>query len=250
MTPFGLAIDPVGGKVYWADQDGTTDSDSVYYANLNGSGGGALATTGATPVAPIFPVLLEVPSGTGAPVVSGGSTVGSTLSCSAGSWAPDLLGSFLYQAPRSVAYSWTLNGIQVAGQTSTTIAADAPGQYACVETAENAAGSTSQTSVATSVASLPMTTTPPKLAATKITKTAISSKHRQAKFSFEAIGSAAGFQCALVKQRPNHRAAPSFSSCRSPKSYRDLKPGSYTFGVRALNATGHGPAATKRFKIT
>jgi DNA-binding beta-propeller fold protein YncE len=254
--PAGLAIDPVAGKVYWADPDGTTDTTSIYYANLSGSGGGVLDTTGATPQEPSFPVLLKVPSGAGVPVVSGGTTVDSTLSCAAGTWAPDLLGSFLYQAPRTFSYSWTLNGAAISGATSTTITAAAAGQYVCVETAENAAGSTSQSSVATSVASLPVTTTttttttttptPPKLPRTRITKAVISSKHRDAKFSFRAIGSATGFRCALVK--PHHR--PAFSSCRSPKSYRDLKPASYTFEVRALNAAGNGPAATKRFKIT
>jgi hypothetical protein len=129
LTPFGLAIDPVAGKVYWADQDGYNDTTSIYYANLNGSGGGVLDTTGATPVAPIFPVLLEVPSGTGVPVVSGGSTVGATLSCSAGTWASDLVGSFLYLAPRSFAYSCTLNGTAISGATSTTLTAAVPGQY-------------------------------------------------------------------------------------------------------------------------
>jgi len=160
ITPFGLAIDPVAGKVYWADQDGSSDTTSIYYAHINGSGGGVLDTAGATPVAPIFPVLLEVPSGTGAPLVTGGSTVGSTLSCSAGTWASDLVGSFLYQAPRSFAYSWTLNGVQISGATSATITANAPGQYACVETAENAAGPTSQTSLATPTVVVPPPTVP------------------------------------------------------------------------------------------
>jgi hypothetical protein len=32
-----------------------------------------------------------------------------------------------------------------------------------------------------------------------------------------------GFQCPLVK--------PSFSACRSPKTYKHLKPGKYTFEV-------------------
>jgi DNA-binding beta-propeller fold protein YncE len=252
VTPFGLAIDPVAGKVYWADQDGYNDTTSIYYASLSGSGGGVLDTTGANPDSPLFPVLLKVPSGSGVPVVSGGSTPGSTLSCAAGTWAPDLVGSFLYQAPRSFSYSWTLNGAPLSGATSTTVTAAAPGQYACVETAANAAGSTSQASVAATVASVPPPPTPVKvkLATTKITKTTISSKHRQAKFSFKAIGTATGFQCALVKQKPHHRVTAVFSSCRSPKTYRNLKNGSYTFEVRALNAAGHGPAATKSFKIT
>ena len=78
---------------------------------------------------------------------------------------------------------------------------------------------------------------------TKITKAKISSKHHTAKFSFKAIGTATGFQCALVK--------PSFSACRSPKTYKHLKPGKYTFEVRAFNAAGAEPTpAKKSFRIT
>ena len=39
---------------------------------------------------------------------------------------------------------------------------------------------------------------------------------------------------------------PKFSSCKSPKSYRHLGPGRYTFEVRALNPAGHDPTPAKR----
>jgi hypothetical protein len=52
-----------------------------------------------------------------------------------------------------------------------------------------------------------------------------------------------GLQCALVK--------PSFSACRSRKTYKHLKPGKYTFEVRAFNAAGADPTpAKKSFTIT
>jgi hypothetical protein len=88
---------------------------------------------------------------------------------------------------------------------------------------------------------------------TKITKSKISSKHHMAKFSFKAIGTATGFQCALVKtpKARHKKPKPSFSSCRSPKTYKHLKPGKYTFEVRALNAGGRDPTpAKKSFTIT
>ncbi len=87
---------------------------------------------------------------------------------------------------------------------------------------------------------------------TKITSSKISAKHSSASFKFIAIGSATGFQCALTKSpKPHHHASkPSFSECRSPKSYTHLQPGRYTFLVRAFNAAGPDPTpASKKFTI-
>ena len=82
---------------------------------------------------------------------------------------------------------------------------------------------------------------------TKITEVNISSKHHQAKFSFKAIGTATGFQCALVKEKPHHKQPkPHFARCRSPKTYKQLKPGKYTFEVRAFNARGRDPTPAKK----
>jgi DNA-binding beta-propeller fold protein YncE len=49
--PYSVAIDPAGGRVYWANVFDITDS--ISYANLDGSGGEDLDTTGATVDAPI-----------------------------------------------------------------------------------------------------------------------------------------------------------------------------------------------------
>ena len=43
-NPQGVALDPAAGKIYWAN-DG---SEEISYANLDGTGGGDLVTTGAT----------------------------------------------------------------------------------------------------------------------------------------------------------------------------------------------------------
>lgn len=163
---------------------------------------------------------------------------GSVLSCSEGTWAPDELGGFLFDAPHSFAYSWTRNGTLISGAASSTISARRGGEYACRVTATNEAGSASQTSPAHAV-----------LSAAKITKAKISSTHHRAKFSFKASG-ASGFRCALVKLKKHHKKLkPSFSSCHSPKTYKHLKPGKYTFEVRAVSAAGRGTPASRTFKI-
>ncbi len=67
-----------------------------------------------------------------------------------------------------------------------------------------------------------------------------------ASFSFAATGPATGFRCEL--RLAGHQA--SFTACRSPRVYRGLKPGTYTFSVIA-----HGPnepyrtPAQRTFKI-
>jgi DNA-binding beta-propeller fold protein YncE len=141
--PRGVAIDPVAGMIYWGN-DGTHE---ISFANLDGSGGGNLDTTGATALYyPAYPALLRVPSGTGVPEITGGSAFGSTLSCSQGSWGPDLLGAFLYRAPQSFAYRWSRDGADISGASSRLITANSPGEYRCRVTATNHAGSRAQTS--------------------------------------------------------------------------------------------------------
>ena len=81
---------------------------------------------------------------------------------------------------------------------------------------------------------------------TRITKTKIDSSKGTASFSFKSIGSASSFQCELKQKR----AKASFSHCKSPKTYKHLAAGSYTFRVRAFNALGRDPTpAKKSFKL-
>jgi hypothetical protein len=100
-------------------------------------------------------VLLKNPSGVSAPKITGVSSPGSTLSCSPGGWAPDLIGAFLYQAPQSFAYGWTRDGAAIAGATSNSVVANSTGRYACTVTASNHAGSSSQTSAPFTVIAAP-----------------------------------------------------------------------------------------------
>ncbi len=162
--PWGLAIDPVAGRVYWANFKG----GSLSFANLSGSGGGPLNVAPLAPGLPDFPSLLEPPLGTSGPSVSGGSTAGSTLRCSEGTYAPDLLESFLYRAPQSFAYSWTRNGAPISHATASSITARAAGSYACQVTATNHAGSAVQRSGSLTLA-LPLKVTTASLGNQKIT---------------------------------------------------------------------------------
>jgi DNA-binding beta-propeller fold protein YncE len=78
------------------------------------------------------------------------------LACSPGTWAPDLLGSFLYRAPQSITYQWMRNGTDLTGYPDPTKPYYTPtsvGNYSCRVTATNRAGSAAQTSAASAVSS-------------------------------------------------------------------------------------------------
>lgn len=139
----GVAIDPQAGKIYWGNPGPAT----LAYAKLNNTGGGFIDTTGATtPYEPQFPALLKAPRATAKPKIGGASTVGSKLTCSKGTWAPDLIESFLYQRPVSFSYAWSRNGTPIAGATTKSITASRAGTYSCTVTATNQAGGTQKTS--------------------------------------------------------------------------------------------------------
>jgi uncharacterized delta-60 repeat protein len=96
----------------------------------------------------------------------------------------------------------------------------------------------------------PASGTKPKPPTIKALKAAVSAKKRRASFTFSAAGTASGFQCALVKPtKKKHAPKPSFSACRSPKTYKGLAAGKYTFEVRAVGSGGTGAADSKRFTI-
>jgi YVTN family beta-propeller protein len=83
---------------------------------------------------------------------------------------------------------------------------------------------------------------------TKIKKAKVNRKKGRASFRFKAIGKATGFQCELKRKHARKRAR--FKRCRSPKTYKHLKTGRYTFEVRALSSVGKDPTpAKKKFKV-
>jgi hypothetical protein len=85
------------------------------------------------------------------------------------------------------------------------------------------------------------------LMAPQITKANINRKRHTTTFKFDAPG-ASRFQCALLKPGKNHKK-PHFLACRSPKTYKHLKQGKYTFEVRARSHASAGPATKRWFSI-
>jgi hypothetical protein len=67
-------------------------------------------------------------------------------------------------------------------------------------------------------------------------------RKRRATFRFQGSGGTIGFECRLDKKP--------FHSCRSPKTYRRLKPGKHEFSVRAVDTKGkHSKPAKRTFRI-
>ncbi len=105
-------------------------------------------------------------------------------------------------------------------------------------------GQAADTSNATQTCEVAQGSGPPT---TKITKAKIKSRRKKATFKFTAGGQATGFECQLTRK---HHRAPDFKQCRSPKVYKHLKRGNYTFKVRAVGPGGTDQTpARKSFKI-
>lgn len=85
---------------------------------------------------------------------------------------------------------------------------------------------------------------------TLITKKKVNRKKHTAKFKFTASGHVTGFECALTRKKKGKKPKLSFRACGSPKAYKHLKGGKYTFKVRATNANGPDAVpAKKKFSI-
>jgi hypothetical protein len=269
--PFGVAIDPAAGKIYWADPN----LGAIRVGNLDGSGApnnlgiGFGAETTAPARAPLAVALLRAPAGTASPIVSGGSRIGSVLSCSRGAWAPDLLGAFLYRAPRSFAYQWSFDGSDIQGATANSFTASAPGSYACRVTASNDAGSGSQTSAVHAVTGAAVT---PRL-------TSVSQSHPRWRrgsalpqvasvrsptgttFRF-TLNELARVRFRFTEELPGRRVVTagslSFSAGAGAHDVRfqgrlskrkKLKPGRYTLIITASNSAGRRATAKLMFVI-
>lgn len=86
----------------------------------------------------------------------------------------------------------------------------------------------------------PSDITPPKVTITKAPKA--KSKSTTAKFTFKSDEAGSKFQCKLDKGK--------FASCRSPKTYKKLKPGKHTFQVKATDKAGNvSKPAKKKFTV-
>lgn len=81
---------------------------------------------------------------------------------------------------------------------------------------------------------------------TRIVKAHIDKRKHTTMFAFQATGPATSYRCALrlAKRRPH------FTDCASPKTYKHLKAGSYTFEVTAADpGEPYRAAAKKKLKI-
>jgi hypothetical protein len=83
-------------------------------------------------------------------------------------------------------------------------------------------------------------------------RSSVSRRRHSASFRFSGTGFVTTFECALVKRATGpHRYPPAvrFFRCTSPKTYRHLRSGSYSFRVRAQNLGGASVTASHSFKI-
>jgi hypothetical protein len=170
-----------------------------------------------------------------------------------GSWA---------NSPTSFAHQWQRCDVSgnnctpipgATGQAYTLTAADVGSTIRVQETASNEAGAgTPASSPAVGPVIAPPALSPPH--GTKITSSKVKQKELSASFGFSAPGTVTGFQCELQRPKPKgkYKKLPkaAFGPCSSPKSYRHLKPGTYTFLVRAFNGAGADPRpASTKFKL-
>lgn len=150
-SSYGFAVDPTLNRISWPNySNGDDPVNGLGFASLLGGAGGNI-----TPTAPFNGpqdlLVLKSPTGTAAPAIVRSAQNRTALSCSAGSWATDFAGGFVYQAPTTYAYQWTRNGAPIAGATAAAFTAKSAGAYACTVTAANQAGSAAQSSAATTV---------------------------------------------------------------------------------------------------
>jgi hypothetical protein len=89
---------------------------------------------------------------------------------------------------------------------------------------------------------------------TTLKRAKIDSDKGTATFAFAGSGAVSGFVCELVRPAPKganpRRKKPKFAACGSPRTYRHLVPGHYTFKVEAEGAGGSDPTpALRKFRI-
>lgn len=166
--PWGLALDPSSGRLYWGNEgNGEERENALGFVGTTGAGGGGISIATAPVNGPQDPVILKSPLAEGAPTIARNPRLPAELACSTGTWGADYPGSFVYQAPRTFAYQWTLNGKPIGGATASKFVAKSGGSYACAVTAVNQTGSATQTSTAVNVKAAKLKLSTKKKATTK-----------------------------------------------------------------------------------
>jgi hypothetical protein len=270
-SAIGVAIDRGAGRIYW----GNYAANKISFANLDGSGGGGdVNLTGADVNGPAMPVLLRAPATAGPPAITGATTPGSVLSCSQGSWEPDILGAFLFHVPQSFSYQWSLNGADIVGATASSYTTFASGEYRCKATASNAAGATAQTSAPQTIASPPPP--PPTLAtisslratnttfavaraSTPLTGTAAAKRHKRGTvFSFRldqaatvkiVIKTKAGGRLTRGTLNRVARSGLNKVAFSGRIGKKALRAGRYTAAFTAVDSAGASPTKTLSFRV-
>ena len=233
----------------------STTTNAVYTVTLTALGVPSTPAANAE-ITITVPAAPPPPVATSPPTISGAATQGQTLTENHGTWS---------NGPTGYSYQWERcnnagNSCQAivgaTGQTYKLGAADVGNTITVQEAASNVSGAGSPaTSSATAVvrSSTAGGKNPQKAPNTRLVFERINSKHHSATFRFKATGKATGFRCALVRKPTRKHAktpAPRYTKCRSPKTFKHLKAGSYVLRVRAVGPGGVDKTpATYRFKI-
>jgi len=157
ITPTGVdvimasstAIDHDTGSIYWANATPygeIGDTRGIFRVPLTGGTGTQIAESDVIGGLSGGLIILKVPQATGDPVLTGGTTVGSELTCGTVGWAGDRPEAHYFRSPVTAAVTWTRNGTPIEGATGGTLVADQPGTYTCARTGTNAAGTGSASS--------------------------------------------------------------------------------------------------------
>ncbi len=142
--PYGLALDPAAGKIYWSDfGSGTIDEAPITGEE---AGGKVTAITATEAEGPRSLAVLMPPAAVALPIANGADAAGEKLSCSTGTWGSDQPESSFYEALSSLSYQWLLDGSPLPGASGQSVIPAIGGSYSCSVTAENAAGATVQVS--------------------------------------------------------------------------------------------------------
>jgi hypothetical protein len=137
MAEFGLtalAVDGSGCLIY-----ANTNGDIKRSSSIASCTQTTLLLGAGHPIASLW--IVESPSTTGNPTVSGSGVTNSPLTCNDATWAADVPGARLSRMPGSRAYTWQRDGVTVASASTSTHTPTTAGSYTCAITGTNVAGS-------------------------------------------------------------------------------------------------------------
>lgn len=238
-----LAVDGNGCLIY-ANRAGDIKRSSTVASCTQAT---LLGGTGGIQIASLW--IVESPSATGAPTVSGTDTTGGTLTCTDATWAADVPGARLSRMPASRTYAWQRNGATVPGAAASTHAPDTAGAYTCTVTGTNVAGtgtsaaSAARTVVATSSGSSSGASTPSVPSApTSVTAARSGTGAIAVKWTAPASNGGSAVTGYTVTASPGGRTCTTSTTTCTVSSLTNGT--NYTFTVVARNAVGTGSASS------